>query len=295
MAATAGYALGRLAMAVDRSPLRPLWTSHETARVVATLFSRGADPIGAETLLALGAGLPGDRGSITEAAAQRFWHQALQLWRPRVAADPQATIPEITNELAALARGDLAPGEMALEAPWRMAAATGWSLPPVALALPPSDTETGWEAAFIGGLVPAADESRERLEGLERDFRRWLERLPRARSDSRLRDALVLLGTMHALTPRYLGESLGLTRQAAARLLKRLERLGIVRQATRRKRWLVYLAENAAAGSAVPENTTETPGELDMAIGDIDRVLDDAYRALDRAMRRDDGHMQGRG
>ncbi|MEM9839706.1 MAG: helix-turn-helix domain-containing protein [Pseudomonadota bacterium] len=281
----ASFALGRLAMAVDRSPLRSLWLSHETARVVATLFSRGVEPISPETLLAMSAGLPTGSHSINEAAARRFWGQALRLWRSRVAVEPTGTVPEITNLLADLSRGDIPPGDLALEAPLRMASLTCWALPCIALALPGADRTEPFDEAFISGLGRESAAALSRLEALERDHSRWVSALPSARSDSRLRDAVVLLGTMHALTPRYVVETLGLTRQAAARLLRKLESLGIVRQQAERQRWLVYVAENAAR--SVPENTSPAP-DLDISdVQAIDRALDAAYQALDRSLRRD--------
>ena len=283
----AAFNVGRLSMAVERSPLRPLWLSHETARVVATLFSRGVEPMSPDDLLILGAGLAGGTPSIGEAAARRFWTQALRLWKPRVAAEPVATIPEVTKTLARLAHGDIPPGDLALEAPMRMAAVTGWALPSVALALPPSPSGVSWEEAFLKRLALEAASGLDRLVALERDYGRWLSRLPETRSDSRLRDAVVLLGTMHALTPRYVVEALGLTRQAAARLLRRLETLGIIRQGAERQRWLIYVAENVGPAALVPEITSDTRVLDPSDLQDIDRVLDAAYRVLDRSMRRD--------
>lgn len=281
-----GYTLGQLAAAVDRSPLRSLWLSHETARVVARLYSRGAAPVSAEELLALGAGVQANVPSVEVGAARRFWGRALRLWRVRVSAEPLATILEITNQLAGFVREDMPPGDLALEAPMRVGAQTGWALPSAALALPPQDTPE-WEDAFLVRLGDEAADSLERLRGLERDFARWLSLLPETRSDSRLREAVVLLGTVHALTPRYLTETLGLTRQAAARLLRKLEELGIIRQAVRRQRWIIYLAENAAPAGLVPETTSASQGEALRDLGDIDSVLERAYRAIDRSVRRD--------
>jgi len=280
----AAWALGRLSMAVERSPLRSLWLAHETATVVARLFSRGVEPMSVEDVLRLSSGMAEQVPSINEAAAKRFWGQAMRLWRPRVTATPLATIPEVTNHLSELAIGEMPAGDLALESPLRMGAVTGWALPSVVLALPPSDQED-WRSAFFNGLAGAAETGLQRLEYLERDFARWQSLLPDARSDSRLGDAVVLLGTLHALSPRYVSDALGLTRQASARLLKRLEGLGIVRKATKRQRWIIYLAANASRDTDVPEDTKadSVPDVIDTS--QIDRVLDDAYRALDRSLR----------
>lgn len=283
--ARCGFTLGRLSEAAERSVLRSLWLNHETARVVARLFSRGAAPMAPEDLLAMAAGVPGPMPSVEEAAARRFWGLALRLWSPRVSRAPGASVPEITNQLHGLARDGMPAGDLALETPLRLAQVTGWSLPSAALALPPGDHER-WESSFLAAVTAEAEGSLERLQGLERDFARWQGRLPQLRSDSRLLDAVVLLGTTHALTPKYLTETLGLTRQAAARLLKRLEGLGIVRRATARQRWIVYVAENLGI-AAVPENTrsTDRPDSIDTEA--IDRALESAYAALDKAVRKD--------
>ncbi|MEM1381375.1 MAG: MarR family transcriptional regulator [Pseudomonadota bacterium] len=283
---SAGFALGRLAAAVERSPIRALWLNHETAQVVATLYSRGVEPMRAESLLALSAGLTDSNPSINTAAARRFWGQALRLWRTRVTTTPAASIPDITNALRAMSEGDMPAGDLALEAPLRMGLVTGWALPSVALALPPEDSGPRWSEAFFRLVTERCIEGLARLEQLERDYARWLQALPASRSDSRLRETVVLLGTIHALTPRYLVDALGLTRQAAARLLRQLEDLGIVRQRASRQRWLIYLAENAQPFESVPENTIILPTD-EKALDEIDRVLDAAYRVLDRSMRRD--------
>ncbi|NNU17375.1 hypothetical protein HK107_13670 [Parvularcula sp. ZS-1/3] len=284
--ATCGLAIGRLSAAVDRSSLRALWLSHETARVVSRLFSRGAAPISAPELLGMAAGLPGDMPSVEEAAARRFWTQALRLWSPRVAMEPSATVPEITNRLRHLSEEGLPPGDLALETPLRLAAASLWPLPSAALALPPEGHES-WEMAFVPALIEELEGAHERLRSIERDFGRWRSLLPPARSDSRLGDAVVLLGTAHALTPRYVGDALGLTRQASARLLKRLESLGIVKRATARQRWLIYLAANVPA-PVVPEITKNEPARELVDMSEIDRVLENAYAALDKTARLDD-------
>lgn len=272
-------------MAVERSKLRQLWVSHETARVVAQLYSRGAAPMSAEELLAAAAGLPGTQPTVEQNAARRFWSMALRLWQSRVSLGPTQTVPEITKALHELARQGMPPGDFALEAPLRAAALTGFSLPCVAAALPRGDDDH-WGERFLVRLGREADEALERLIALERDFGRWHALLPKSRADSRIADALVLLGTTHALTPRYIGDALGLTRQASARLLRQLEGYGIVRKATERKRWLIYIAENVA-GSIVPETTIEISRQDDIDVEAIDRVLADAYAALDRTVRRD--------
>lgn len=283
--ASCGLAIGRLSAAIERSPLRSLWLSHETARVVSRLFSRGAAPISAAELLGMAAGLPGEMPSVEEAAARRFWSQASRLWSPRVAMEPSQTVPEITNRLRSLSEQGLPPGDLALETPLRLAAASLWPLPSAALALPP-EGHKDWATAFVTALIEELEGAHERLRSLERDFGRWRSLLPPARSDSRLSDAVVLLGTVHALTPRYVGEALGLTRQASARLLKRLESLGIVKRATARQRWLIYLAENVPA-SIVPEITKEEPARELVDMAEIDRVLENAYAALDKTSRMD--------
>lgn len=289
LASRCGFALGRLCEAIGRSPLRPLWLSHETARVVARLFSRGAAPLSAETLLGMVAGLPSGMPSIEEAAARRFWGIAQRLWRPMVSREPSGSIPEITNTLRGLAGEGLPIGDLALETPVRLAAQTRWPVPAAALALPPPEAGDAWRDRFMAGLAEEAEGARQRLEGLERDFGRWLSLLPETRADSRLRDAVVLLGTTHALTPRYLVEALGLTRQGAARLLRRLEAAGIVRQATRRQRWIIYLAENAAGSLGVRESTTASALPSPMDTSEIDRALEGAFAALDRSMKRVEG------
>ncbi|GGY51013.1 hypothetical protein GCM10007148_19820 [Parvularcula lutaonensis] len=235
----------------------------------------------------MAAGVPSGAPSVEEAAARRFWGGALRLWRPRLTREPVANVPEITNQIARLLAEGLPPGDLAMETPLRVAALTGWPLPCSALALPREDAPD-WQAAFVTGLAEEARQSLLRLQALERDFGRWRSLLPPTRSDSRLEEAVVLLGTVHALTPRYVGQTLGLTRQAAARLCKRLEGLGIVRKATSRKRWLVYLAENATSLQAVRENTTDIPTGAAVDVEEIDRVLESAYAALDRSVKRDD-------
>lgn len=180
------------------------------------------------------------------------------------------------------------PGDLTLEAPVMFSDLTGQPLPSVALALPPSEKREVWPDLFMRGLARASNEGLQRLNQLERDFARWQSALPTSRSDSRAADAVVLLGTMHALTPRYIAETLGMTRQAAARILKRLEDYGIVRKATNRQRWLIYLADNISAAATqegmIPESTQRPQVELEA----IDRVLGDAYDALDRTLKRDD-------
>jgi hypothetical protein len=264
-----------------------LWLHHETARVVATLFSRGAAPLEASDLLALAAYLPTGVPSVEEAAARQFWVTATRAWQTRSEREAPANILEITNALGELHAADMAPGELALDAPLRMAAVSFWPLPGVALALPGSQRREDFETALLRGLIRESTIGHTRLLALERDFRRWNAALPDTRSDSRLQDALVLLGTLHALTPRYVAETLNLTRQASARLLRRLEVLGIVRQAAARQRWLCYVAENALGARHVPKTTNpaEPVGGVDIA--GIEDVLERAYAALDRASRRD--------
>jgi DNA-binding transcriptional regulator LsrR (DeoR family) len=97
------------------------------------------------------------------------------------------------------------------------------------------------------------------------------------------------LGTLHALTPRYVAETLGVTRQAAARLLRKLEEAGIVRQAAQRQRWLNYIAENAAPTGLVPETTNPALEGGGVDVEAIENVLEKAYAALDRAARRGSG------
>ena len=282
----AAWHVGRLSMAVERSPLRSLWLAHETAQVVARLFSRGVEPMSAEDVLLLASGMTETLPSIHEAAAKRFWGQAMRLWRPRVTVETISNVPEVTNQLAALAAGDMPPGDLALEAPLRFGAATGWSLPSIVRALPSAEEEA-WHELFLSELSGACADGLERLVALERDFRRWQSLLPDRRSDSRLGEAVVLLGTLHALSPKYVGDSLGLTRQAAARLLRKLEALGIVRKVTKRQRWLVCLAEHASHEEKIPVATNDNE---DFAIdtASIDKVLEDAYRALDKSLK-DDG------
>lgn len=281
----AAWQVGRLSMAVERSPLRALWLAHETAQVVARLFSRGVEPMSVEDVLLLASGMTETLPSIHEAAAKRFWGQAMRLWRPRVSYEVHSNIPEVTNQLAALAAGDMPPGDLALEAPLRFGSITGWSLPSVVLALPPSEDEA-WQEGFLANLSQACHDGLERLVGLERDFRRWQSLLPDTRSDSRLGEAVVLLGTLHALSPKYVGDSLGLTRQASARLLRKLEGLGIIRKVAKRQRWLVYLAENASADDRVPEITNRLDEPV-IDTANIDKVLEDAYRALDKSLKID--------
>ncbi|MEO1656206.1 MAG: hypothetical protein AAFR65_00665 [Pseudomonadota bacterium] len=283
--AGAGLALGRLSEAVRRSKLGRLWLHHETARVVAQLFSRGAQPMAPEDLLALTAHV-GDRiPSLEESAARRFWSEALALWTKTAPTDdaPQS-FGDTVRVLEELRSGGMSAGELAMEAPLHFRALIGAALPSISLALPSDDT--GLTEAFPPALAARCQEGLAHLEALERDFARWRSLLPEARSDSRLEDTLVLLGTVHALTPRYVGDSLGLTRQASARLLKRLADFGIVRKATKRQRWLIYMAENAAPAGIVPETTSNERADL-VDTARVDQVLEDAYAALDRAVRQD--------
>jgi hypothetical protein len=281
---TCQFRLGRLSAALDRSPLRRLWLAHETAVLVSELYSRGASPISADALMALGAGVPGRRLDVADRAAQRFWSQALRLWGGRVTREPASFVPEITKEVEALVKEGMPAGDLALEAPLRLAQQTGWPLPCAARSLPSGEAGPDWRTSFVDRLADEAGKSERRLMTLERDFSRWQGALPAMRADSRLGDALVLLGTFHALTPRYVAETLGLTRQAAARLLRRLEEIGVIRRAVERQRWIIYLAENISGPAAVPDRTNPAPPpEIDTDA--IDRVLDDAYRALSKATR----------
>lgn len=283
--AQAGLAIGRLSEAVRRSELGRLWLHHETALVVSRLFSRGAQPIAPEELLALTAQIGDGIPTVEEAAARGFWSDALTVWT-RASADDRETISltTATATLQKLRAGGMSSGELAIEAPLHLAKAIGGVLPSVSLALPPEDMPL--LPAFPKALRDECIEGLRRLEGLERDFARWQSLLPGARSDSRLEDTLVLLGTVHALTPRYVGDSLGLTRQASARILRRLADLGVVRKATKRQRWLVYLAENAAPAGIAPETTIGAPGNM-IDTARVDEVLQEAYAALDRAARQD--------
>jgi len=241
-----------------------------------------------EDLLALAAGIPGLSPSVNARAAQRFWGQATRLWRTRVGREPQGNVLEITNLLAGLSQQGMPPGDLALEAPLRMAQLTGWSLPAVAMSLPPEEAGDRWQPMMLANLAEELATSHERLIGLERDFHRWLSLLPESRTDSRLTDAVVLLGTVHALTPRYLVESLGLTRQAAARILRKMEGLGIITQATKRQRWIIYMAQNAVKNTNVPETTRDGIELGNVDVENIDKVLDQAFAALDRTMKRED-------
>jgi hypothetical protein len=286
--ADASLRIGRLAAAAQRSPLYPLWVSHETGNAVASLFSRGAAPIEPWELMALAAGLPGKRTSIEDNAARRFWVRARRLWATPVCDEPVSNVPEITKELHDLQAEGLPPGDLALEAPLRLAKASCIPLPCGAAALPPGEADQ-WQTAHLASLSQAAAESHERLVRLERDFARWQSLLPPIRGDSRLRETLVLLGTTYSLTPGFVAETLGVTRQAAARLLRQLEELGVVQQMARRQRWLVYLARNPGA-PMIPESTTRHRGENPMPIdmSAMDEVLDQAYAAIDRSVRRED-------
>jgi len=281
----AGLALGRLAEAVRRSKLGRLWLHHETALLVSRLFSRGAQPMAPEDLLALTAQVGGGVLSVEEAAARRFWSDALAVWSQRsLNLERSGSLTDAMGSVSELRTGGISAGELAIEAPIHMAGALGVILPSISLALPPEGVPLG--AAYPKALATQGREGLARLENLERDFSRWQALLPESRSDSRLEDALVLLGTVHALTPRYVGDSLGLTRQASARILRRLSDLGVVRKATKRQRWLVYLAENAAPAGIVPETTSNIAAPaIDTAR--VDDVLEEAYAALDRAARQD--------
>ncbi|MEM9810751.1 MAG: hypothetical protein AAF788_05945 [Pseudomonadota bacterium] len=284
--AQAGFRMGALTEAVGRSPLRALWCNHEAARVVARLFTRGAEPLTPEDLLALVAEVPSGVPSLERAAARRFWRQGLTAWRQPVDPSANNSVVSLASELADLALEGLPPGDMALEAPLRAAALTGWPLPPVSLAVGPESTKDDFMAQFLKRLGQECHGSLERLRGLERDFERWRAQLPDRRSDSRLEETLVLLGTVHALTPRYVAETLGVTRQGSARLLRKLEDLGIIHRGTSRQRWIIYLAENAAPSSIIPKTTRRSDHKrIDTA--QMDAVLEQAYAALDRAVRRD--------
>ncbi|MCQ8185472.1 hypothetical protein [Parvularcula maris] len=287
LVAEASLALGRLSSAAERSPLYPLWISHETGITVAHLFSRGAAPIEPWELMALAAGLPGARPSLEENAARRFWARARRLWSVRVTDRPLASVPEITNELFRLSREGMPPGDLALEAPLRLARSTCIPLPCCAAAMP-SPEEEAWSIVILEGLKDAAERSYDRLLQLEWDFARWQAALPDARGDSRLGDVLVLLGTTYSLSPRFVAETLKITRQAAARLLRRLEEAGVVQQMAQRQRWLVYLATNLGAPS-VRESTTATTAQIRPTVdtASLDRVLEQAYAALDRNIRRE--------
>ncbi|MEO1042454.1 MAG: hypothetical protein AAFX52_09190 [Pseudomonadota bacterium] len=284
-AARACLAFGRLAEAVRRSSLGRLWLHHETARVVAELFSRGAQPMSPDDLLALTANITDGLPNLEEAAARRFWLDALNLWTEGEHANAETrSFTEAVTMLRDLRLGGIAPGELSMQVPVLLAPLADAVLPSVSLALPSEEEDV--TAVFPRRLAAACEAGHARLVALERDFARWRSLLPDARSDSRLEDSLVLLGTVHALTPRYVGDSLGLTRQASARLLRRLADLGIVRKATKRKRWLIYLASNAVSTPRIPESTIKEPASsIDTAR--VDHVLEEAYAALDRATRHD--------
>lgn len=238
-----------------------------------------------EDLLALTAQVGGGVLSVEEAAARRFWSDALSVWsRKSLHLDITDKLSDSIETISELRTGGMSAGELATEAPMHMAGALGVILPSVSLALPPEGVPL--IETYPKALASHAKEGLGRLENLERDFSRWQSLLPEARSDSRLEDALVLLGTVHALTPRYVGDSLGLTRQASARILRRLSDLGVVRKATKRQRWLVYLAENAAPAGIVPE-TTRSSAAPAIDTARVDEVLEEAYAALDRAARQD--------
>lgn len=239
-----------------------------------------------EDLLALTANAGEGMANVEQAAARRFWLEALGHWtNPDHLNGGSTTYTEVITALRNLRVGGISPGELALQAPVHMGALVDAILPSVSLALPAEDDD--FDSAFPLALAAACEAGRARLLALERDFARWQSLLPNARSDSRLDDALVLLGTVHALTPRFVGESLSLTRQASARLLRRLADLGIVRKATKRKRWLIYLAENAAPAAMILESTRAPSKETVIDTARVDRVLEEAYAALDRATRRD--------
>jgi hypothetical protein len=284
---TASLRLGRLAASVERSPVGALWRSRETALAVSKLFSRGAAPIAPWELMELAAGLSSSAPRIEENAARRFWVDAGRLWSrpPSTARGP--TIPEITKELQALQAEGMPPGDLAVEAPLRLAEAAGLSVPSLAAAIPP-EASSDWQGAMMAAIAAEAEASYERLLRLEQDFSRWSRALPPRREDSRLGDVLVLLGTTYSLTPRFVVEALGVTRQAAARLLRQLEEAGIVEQAARRQRWLIYLASNTGR-PGVPDSTRRsTLREIEpISTEAIDETLSKAYAALERTVRWD--------
>ena len=117
----AAFALGTLAEAVRRSPLRGAWRLRETAHVAATLTTRRFGHARAEELFAIVAGAPNQRafasGELLTALA--FWRHGLERWfaaplpSPWIAGgdgldeDDEALLPSAPED-AELARTDAA-------------------------------------------------------------------------------------------------------------------------------------------------------------------------------------------
>ncbi len=110
------------------------------------------------------------------------------------------------------------------------------------------DRITPWLIRALDELSREAAAAGQRLADLEGQHRAWQGRLSRAdlRVHSRLPAVLDLLAVTPVLSASLVARQLGCSPQGAGAMLRQLLELGIVKSATPRARWKIYLAADLA-------------------------------------------------
>ena len=138
----------------------------------------------------------------------------------------------------------------------------------------------------LGGpdaLLDGAVRGRRELDGLTLNWNRWTRLLGRRRSTSRHLQVLAATIGKTAATPTGIARLFGMTSRGAAFVLEELASLGILREATGRETWQVYLPDDMPCdlerGAVPPRPEVEVP-DLSGLFGDIDRATAAVARRL---------------
>ena len=132
-------------------------------------------------------------------------------------------------------------------------------------------------------LLDGAVRGRRELDGLTLSWNRWNRLLGRRRSTSRHMQVLAAVVGMTAATPAGIARLFSMTSRGAAFVLEELASLGILREATGRETWQVYLADDmpidVEQGRVPPRPEVEVP-DMSGVFAEVDRATAAVARRL---------------
>ena len=124
-------------------------------------------------------------------------------------------------------------------------------------------------------LNDGAVRGRRELDKLTLNWNRWMRLLGRRRSTSRHMQVLAATVGMTAATPAGIARLFSMTSRGAAFILEELAGLGILREASGRETWQVYLADDMPCdverGAVPPRPEVEVP-DLGGMFADLERA-----------------------